>query len=386
MPGPDRRTWGEMMETRNSRRCKIPLLLAVSMPFSSFSFSSSSSTSYSSYSSSSSSSTTSSSSSSPLPPPLLDLLPATNNTMKDVSLLLTALENNVPFGFAHFNDGELQALDCNDGKKTVFAWMQACTPALSAAMRAAMTRTAPNFYLGLPCNCEFRGRYFLKALQLLNVSHGLPYTYDDAMHMRRGVHNDDTACPAVPTPLRHVHRGAATASGGASLVGRITVAPLFINGNYLRAKKELVRILTAALSRQRRRVHAVVAAGRQVGRLPVPLASVQRIAQRDAFEANYTVCRTDAFLRQAGYADGDVVMIMAGPLGRILASEWTWLRPRVTFLELGSFWDVELWDRPRHRLGLPRPCSARTDTVGLSCSHPWAHSLLPEELTRAYLC
>ena len=318
------------------------------------------------------------------------VLPAMNNSMKDLAQLLGALENNVPFGFAHFNDGELQALDCNDGKKTVFAWMQACTPALSTAMHAAMTRTAPNFYLGLPCNCEFRGRYFLRALQLLNVSHGLPYSYDDAMHMRRGVHNDDTACPAAPTPLRHVPPAAAAAASdrftGISLVGRITVAPLFINGNYLRAKKELVRILTAASTLQRRRVHAVVAAGRQVGRLTVPLASVQRIAQKDAFEANYTACRTDAFLRQAGYADGDVVMIMAGPLGRILASEWTWLRPHVTFLELGSFWDVELWDRPRHRLSLPRPCSARTDTVGMQCSHQWAHGLLPEEVTRAYLC
>jgi hypothetical protein len=36
---------------------------------------------------------------------------------------------------------------------------------------------------------------------------------------------------------------------------------------------------------------------------------------------------------------------MAGPLGRILSSEWTLHRPDVTFLELGSLWDKDLWKR-----------------------------------------
>jgi hypothetical protein len=302
--------------------------------------------------------------------------------MKDLPLLLRALEDNQAFGYAHFNDGEMQALDCNEGRKTVFAWMQTCTPKLSYVMKMAMTHTAPSFYLGLPCNCEFRGRYYLKALHVLNITHNLPYTWEDAM-LNRKVHNDDMACPAHPAVLQYPGESA-------RFKGRITVAPLFINGNYLRAKKELIRILRRAITEQKRAVHVVVAHGRRVDNLPITVTSVQHIAQNDAFEANYDEFRTPAFLDKAGYRDGDVVMIMAGPLGRILASEWTWLRPRITFLELGSFWDVELWNRQKHHLGQRRPCSARTDTVGLSCNHRWVHEFLPlsfpEQVTRDYLC
>ena len=289
-------------------------------------------------------------------------LPATNNTMKDLPVILKALIDQIPFGFAHFNDGELQALDCNEGRKTVFSWMQTCTTNLSHAIYNALTHTAPNFYLGLPCNCEFRGRYFLKALHALNITHNLPYTLEDTM-LSRGVHNDDTACPAIPAIL--------TLPPDTNLRGRITVAPLFINGNYMHAKKELIRILIHAKNIQKRAIHVVTAHGRHVDRLPIPVSSTQWIAQKDAFEHNYQFFRTPIFLNDiAKYQDGDIVMIMGGPLGRILASEWTWLRPNVTFLELGSFWDVELWNRQKHHLGSLRRCSSNTDTIGVvsSCS------------------
>ena len=288
------------------------------------------------------------------------LLPATNNTMKDLPIILKALMNQIPFGFAHFNDGEMQALDCIAGKKAVFTWEQACSANLGRAIHNALTHTAPNFYLGLPCNCEFRGRYFLKALHVLNITHNLPYTLEDTM-LSRGVYNDDTACPVVPArltfPTPHLR-------------GRITVAPLFINGNYNHAKKELIRLLIYARNVQQRAIHIVTAHGRHVERLPIPISSTQWIAQKDAFEHNYETFRTSTFLNNvAKYKDGDIVMIMGGPFGRILASEWTWLRPNVTFLELGSFWDTELWNRPKHHLGSIRRCSSNTDTIGVSsCS------------------
>ena len=41
-------------------------------------------------------------------------------------------------------------------------------------------------------------------------------------------------------------------------------------------------------------------------------------------------------------ADGDVVLLCAGPLGRLLAVRWFAAQPRATYLELGSFWDPEL--------------------------------------------
>ena len=305
-------------------------------------------------------------------------LPNMTNTMQDLRPLLKALENNVSFGYAHFNDGEMTSMKCWNMSNIVpvFAWMEKCTRKMSDAMKAALTRTAPNFYLGIPCNCEFRGLFFLEALHLLNVSHNLPYN----LSRMDGI-VDATACPAAPATLTFRNDW---------LRRRLTVSTLFINGNYIKAKKELTRILNKAVRRQKRGVHVVVAHGRDVAALPFPVASVQTIARRNAFGENYATFRTEAFLRQAGYRDGDVVMIMAGPLGRILASEWTWLRPHVTFLELGSFWDVELWDRQDHHLGALRPCSFRKDVVGLSCRNSWVHDYVPlrfpEYITREWLC
>ena len=51
-------------------------------------------------------------------------LPKVNNSMSDLSLILQALESNLPFGYAHFNDGEMSALFCEEGSRTVFSWNQ----------------------------------------------------------------------------------------------------------------------------------------------------------------------------------------------------------------------------------------------------------------------
>lgn len=51
-------------------------------------------------------------------------LPKATNSMADLFMILQALESNIPFGFAHFNDGEISALDCIEGAKTVFSWNQ----------------------------------------------------------------------------------------------------------------------------------------------------------------------------------------------------------------------------------------------------------------------
>jgi hypothetical protein len=301
-----------------------------------------------------------------------------NNTMADLIPILRALENNVSFGYAHFNDGEMTSMRCTEMRDIVpvFGWMEKCTKTMGEAMKAALTRTAPSFYIGIPCNCEFRGLFFLQALELLNITHNLPY---NLTHMDGMV--DDTACQEKQATLGYP---------SALLASRVTVSTLFINGNYLKAKKELTRILNKAVRKQGRSVHAVVADGRKIDNLPFPIKSTQLIARRNAFHTNYDEFHTSAFLDKAGYRDGDVVMIMAGPLGRILASEWTWLRPGVTFLELGSFWDVELWDRQKHHLGALRACSHKKDVIGLSCANKWVHDYVPlrfpEYITREWLC
>ena len=54
-------------------------------------------------------------------------------------------------------------------------------------------------------------------------------------------------------------------------------------------------------------------------------------------------------------------MAMSGPLGRILASEWSLLRPDVTFIDMGSFWDKELFGKMHHAIANSIPCMYKSD-------------------------
>ena len=313
----------------------------------------------------------------------LKSLPKARNSMSDLFSILRALESNIPFGFAHFNDGEIIALDCTEGEKTVFSWNQKCTPRLNVAMQNALRNTAPNFYVGLPCNCEFKGVMYLRALGHLNITHDLPYQYYGNLKANNPQmpSTNEIACPATSATLKFKNE---------KLKDRLTVATLFINGNFIRAKKELTRILNKAVDVQKRGVHVVVATERFVDRLPFPVTSAQYVTTENAFENNYDTFRTAEFLAQAKYGPNDIVLIMAGSVGRILASEWGLLRSDVTFLEMGSFWDTELWSRTKHFLGVQRPCMDQQDLIGLPCNNRWIHSLpqiIPEGyLPLGYLC
>jgi hypothetical protein len=308
----------------------------------------------------------------------LAVLPKVNNSMSDLFNILHAMESNIPFGFAHFNDGEMSALECSEGDWTAFSWNQKCSKQLNLAMHNAFLRTPSNFYLGIPCNCEFRGISYLVALKYLNISHNLPYQLNLGDQDYRGQKqlplSDDIACPATPATLT---------MSDSHLEGRLTVATVFINGNFIKAKKELTRILNKATKVQNRGVHVVVAEKRKVYNLPFKVKSAQFVSRENAFEEHYETFRTEEFLSDAQYEPNDIVLIMAGPVGRILATEWGILRPDITFLEMGSFWDTELWSRPKHHLGISRACMHKTDLVGLSCKNSWVH-YIPQMIPEGY--
>jgi hypothetical protein len=265
-------------------------------------------------------------------------LPPTSRSMSDLNLFLYLLNNSIPFGYAQFNDGEVLALDCKEGQPLDFGW-QNCSKSLSNAMRQSMVNIARNFYVGVPCVCEFGNEAFVNAAVTLNITHNLS-------------NSGKPNCPITPLKLSFPFK---------LLEDRLTVATVFINGNFRRAKSELSSILKHATDSQGRKVHVIVGEGHNVTALPFRVASVQYIAKKGAFEANYTALRTAEFIDKAGYAADDIVLLMAGPLGRILASEWTRLRPLTTFIDMGSFWDVELWRRGRSP-DRTRACMYANDT------------------------
>lgn len=140
---------------------------------------------------------------------------------------------------------------------------------------------------------------------------------------------------------RDIHAGHAVGllRAARSRMSEVTVATLFLNGNYKLARKALPEILRATGVR----VHLVTGEHADVSRFAdltsITPVNVLRVAQRHAFPRSYIG------LQQAWQqvAAGDVVLLCAGPLGSILAAEWFALQPKATYLELGSFFDPELW-------------------------------------------
>jgi len=276
-----------------------------------------------------------------------DSLPATSNSMSDVKILLDLLAKGIPFGYSHFNDGEVILInDCPEGKETDWGW-QKCSPAIGKAMFNAMTKTAPNFYIGITCLCEFEGNPFFKSLSVLNISH--EQLNDPPLQHK--------VCPDKPPVLKFPDEAVHP-----YLKQRLTVATIFINGNYHKSKREFVRILNDIASTNTRSVHIVTGEGHKTNNLPFKVKSTFHAAALHAFEHNYPEMRTIEFLNKH-YNDGDVVLIMLGPVGRILSSEWTLLKSTITFIDLGSFWDKELWGR-NYELAAHRACMFKEDIVG----------------------
>eukprot|EP00607_Mallomonas_marina_P002661 CAMPEP_0182437796 /NCGR_PEP_ID=MMETSP1167-20130531/85290_1 /TAXON_ID=2988 /ORGANISM="Mallomonas Sp, Strain CCMP3275" /LENGTH=233 /DNA_ID=CAMNT_0024630845 /DNA_START=639 /DNA_END=1337 /DNA_ORIENTATION=- len=233
-------------------------------------------------------------------------MPNATHSMEDLKIYLELLRSNVSFGFAHFNDGEIFSIaDTSDGQETDWGW-QNCSKEMSIAMFNALTNTAPNFYIGIPCLCEFKGKFFFKALEYLNVSHV-------------GLNTpplEPEKCPTKPAVLKFPDE-----SYHPYLSKRLTVATPFINGNYHYAKTKLKGVLNE-ITQQGRRVHVVCGEGHSPSGIGFPVKSTVFAKKRHAFNSDYSRMRTLNFTYSQGYAAGDVVLIMLGPLGRILASEW----------------------------------------------------------------
>uniref|UniRef100_A0A7S2KBT5 Uncharacterized protein n=1 Tax=Skeletonema marinoi TaxID=267567 RepID=A0A7S2KBT5_9STRA len=68
------------------------------------------------------------------------------------------------------------------------------------------------------------------------------------------------------------------------------------------------------------------------------LRSITRVTSMNAFPTVYAT----HINRTENHLPGDIVIICAEPLGRILGVEWFLQRPETTHLELGLFFDIQL--------------------------------------------
>ncbi len=198
----------------------------------------------------------------------------------------------MPFSYAHYNDGEILAMKKTDGHTD--RGMQWLSEELRVVMTRAFHREKPGLIFGIPCAGEYA---------------------------------DDNAF--------------ANAELGNSTVER-TIATVFINSNYIAARRVLLRYVKRNPDRH---VHMVVSDEADMDAFEagtdIRPESVTRISGRNAFPGGYH----DNINNTRHHKPGDIVIVCAGPLGRILATEWFLQRPQTTYLELGSFFDMDLFGK-----------------------------------------
>jgi hypothetical protein len=213
----------------------------------------------------------------------------TASTRCDLQLLFQRLLARIPFSYVHFNDGEIRAMKQSTGLTD--RGMQTLSKELQQAMLQAFKGERPGLVFGLPCPTEFK---------------------DESEFAAWALHN--------------------------SSVER-TQATLFINSNYQDSKELLVEYLKRNPDRN---VHMVVSSVANITsfeeRTGIRLKSITRVPSTNAFPTGYK----RHFNRTEHHQPNDIVIICAGPLGRILGVEWFLQRPETTYLELGSYFDLEL--------------------------------------------
>lgn len=210
----------------------------------------------------------------------------------DLQILFRRLIAREPFSYAHFNDGEILAMKRTDG--ATGRGLQRLSPELHRVINGVFHAEARGLVFGIPCPQEFKGASIYAKEQL-----------------------------------------------GTSTVER-TVATLFINGNYKDARSVLLEYVRRNPDR---RVHMVVSerADQKLFETKTGIhpASVLKIPASEGFPKGYYDNVNDT----SHHLPGDLVILCAGPLGRILAVEWFLQRPETTYLELGSFFDMDLLGR-----------------------------------------
>jgi hypothetical protein len=221
------------------------------------------------------------------------------NSPCDLQLLLRYLITRVPFSYAHFNDGEMSALQRDKGKTD--RGMQALSPRLQQTMRHAFYQNRSGLVYGLPCRLQFKGAHEYAMTSLENHTNV-----------------------------------------------KKTQATLFIDRNYQVARKVLLAYLRMNQSSwNARKIYLVVGDTADMelfyNRTSLDSGSINviRVPSSNAFPQGYD----ENVNKHLEFKQNDIVMICAGPLGRILAVEWYVLANTTTILELGSFFDMDLYGK-----------------------------------------
>ena len=206
--------------------------------------------------------------------------------LDQMEIFLYLLQRNIPFAYAHFNDGEMTMM--MDNTISPLSLEQKASRELSIKLINAFTHKQMNYFPGSPCSlCYPKLRKHADELRARsNVSwHALSFHHTKTVYFR----------PLIES-LRN---------------------------------KKLYWIINEK--------HNLAVSG-QCG---LDVSSTLIIPRLNAFDAY-----TDIHRAYNTFEDNAIVLLLCGCVGRVLAQEWFHLRPKVTFLCLGSYFDSHILRKP----------------------------------------
>lgn len=201
----------------------------------------------------------------------------------DWKTLANLLRHEIPFHFSKLSVGECQIIN-NPLNSVASRGAQVGSMSLAAKLHNCFYFRAYNYFIGIPC----------------------PVCYND-------LHNKSIEW--VGQPNTHV-----------------ALANTLINSNYVKSMSLLSECLS---NRNVVVICSTEACIEELSNLDIKPVTVLEIPSKNAW-SEYEDLK-DKFNEYTN--DGDVVLFMCGPLGRVLCSEWYRYKPTLTCIELGSFFD-----------------------------------------------
>ena len=208
------------------------------------------------------------------------------NLLDQMKIFLYLLRRKIPFAYAHFNDGEMTMM--MDHTVSPLSLEQKASRELSTKLVKAFTHKQMNYFPGSPCSLCY--------------------------------------------PKLHTHANELRSHANVSWHAL----------SFHHTKTVYFRPFIESLRNQK--LHWIINERHNLARMKefgLDVSNTLMVPRINAFDAY-----ADIHYAHDTFEDGSIVFLLCGCLGRVLAQEWFHLRPNVTFLCLGSYFDSHILQKP----------------------------------------
>lgn len=214
--------------------------------------------------------------------------------MDKADIIYNHIKNNEPFCFIKMNDGEISALD--PYSEGMSRGDERSSELMANKLKEALNYRNSNYYIGLPC-IKCNNHHYNNAINHININ------------------NEDTLTNVLSANV---------------LINTNVNKTLDVVSNYLKNRKVVIVTNTTNL----KNIHKLEKVN------IIPYRTIE-VSEQFAFDTDYNKVR-DLWKE---LTDGDFIICLCGPLGRVLCYEWFKYNNTLTCLELGSFFDPLLKNR-----------------------------------------